>query len=53
MRYIAEHGDRCWEVDILSSAVIRRELDSHIGSWLDQRVWQRRDREIDRARKLL
>src|SRR5262249_12259770 len=28
--YLAEHGDRCWEVDILPAAVIEQALDRHI-----------------------
>ena len=51
--YLAEHGDRCWEVDILPAAVIARALDAEIQAWLDQRLWRQRDREIERARALI
>ena len=51
--YLAEHGDRCWEVDILPATVIEQELDAHIRSWLDERLWRQRDREIERARTLI
>jgi len=47
---LAEHGDRCWEVDILPATVIEQELDAHIHSWRDERLWRQRDREIERAR---
>ena len=45
--------DRCWEVDILPATVIEQELDAHIHSWLDERLWRQRDREIERARALI
>jgi hypothetical protein len=51
--YLAEHGDRCWEVDILPAAVIEQALDAHIRSWLNERLWRQRDREIERARERL
>jgi hypothetical protein len=51
--YIAEHGDRCWEVDILPATVIEQALNQHIRSWLDERLWHRRDREIELARARL
>jgi hypothetical protein len=52
-KYIAEYGDRCWEVDVLPSDRIRTVLDSHVDSWLDQAAWDRRHREIEQARSLL
>jgi hypothetical protein len=52
-RFIAEYGDRCWEVDVLPAVVIERAIERHIRSWLDGEVWQRRLREIGRARGLL
>jgi hypothetical protein len=51
--FITEHGDRCWETDILPAAVIEQTLDEHITSWLNRELWKRRDREIERARSLL
>ena len=51
--YLAEHGDRCWEVDILPATVIEQELDAHLHSWLNERLWRQRDREIERARALI
>ena len=51
--YLAEHGDRSWEVYILPATVIEQELDAHIHSWLDERLWRQRDREIERARTLI
>jgi len=51
--YITEHGDRCWEVDILPAAVIEQALERHLRSWLDERLWRQRDREIERARALI
>ena len=50
---LAEHGDRCWEVDILPATVIEQVLEAHIHTWLDQRLWRQRDREIERARTLI
>jgi hypothetical protein len=52
-KYVAEYGDRCWEVDVLPPDHIRTALDSHVDSWLDRAAWDRRDREIERARSLL
>jgi hypothetical protein len=51
--YIAEHGDRCWETDILPAAVIEAAISAHIASWLDRALWERRGTEIERARELL
>ena len=51
--YIAEYGDRCWETDILPAADIEAALDADIRSWLDGKLWSRRDREIERVRTLL
>jgi hypothetical protein len=38
---------------VLPAAEIERALDASINSWLDVRLWQRRDAEIEAARKLL
>ena len=51
--YIARHGDRCWEVDILPGAVIEAELETDIERRLDRGMWNCRDQEIERARQLL
>jgi hypothetical protein len=51
--YIEEHGDRCWEADILPASVIEEELDGDIAAWRNERLWKRRAAEIERARKLL
>jgi hypothetical protein len=51
--YIAQYGRRCWEADILPAVVIERDLDFHIGRWIDHKQWKRREAEIERARKLL
>ncbi len=51
--YVEQYGDRCWEADILPSAVIEQAIDAHIGSWLDAKLWKRRGLEIEAARKLL
>jgi hypothetical protein len=51
--YIRQHGDRCWETDILPAAVIEQALDAHIHGWLDVPQWDQRDAEIERARALL
>ena len=52
-KYVAAHGDRCWEVDILPAAVIAQAIDDHIESWRDVALWHRRSQEIDQARSLL
>lgn len=51
--YVAEYGDRCWEADILPASVIEQAINDEIHSWIDAAVWNRRDAEIERARKLL
>jgi hypothetical protein len=51
--YIAEHGNRCWEADVLPAAVIQQALNAHIGSWLDEKKLRQREREIEQARALL
>lgn len=51
--YIEQYGDRCWEADVLSAETIRQAIDDHIRSWLDAKLWKRRDAEIERARSLL
>jgi hypothetical protein len=52
-KYIADYGNRCWEVDILPPDHIRAALDSDINSWLDTAAWDRRHQEIEQARSLL
>jgi hypothetical protein len=52
-KYIAEYGNRCWEVDVLPPDHIRAALDRHINSWLNTAAWDRRHREIEQARSLL
>jgi hypothetical protein len=52
-RYIEQYGERCWETDVLPAAVIEQALEVHIHTWLDQRLWQQRDREIERVRTLI
>jgi hypothetical protein len=52
-RYIAQYGRRCWETDILPAATIEAAIDAEIGSFLDVGRWNRRNEEIERARKLL
>jgi len=52
-RYIEEHGDRCWEADVLPASVIEEALDTHIETWRDANLWRQRAAEIERARKLL
>jgi hypothetical protein len=51
--YIAQYGDQCWEVDILPAAIIDDALDADIRSWLNRKLWQQRDKEIEQARSLL
>jgi hypothetical protein len=51
--YIAQYGDRCWETDILPAAAIEAQIDAEINSWIDTKLWDQRDAEIERARKLL
>jgi hypothetical protein len=51
--YIKEHGERVWEADILPAAVIQKQLNAAVYSWLDVDAWSRRDAEIERARRLL
>jgi hypothetical protein len=51
--YIAQSGDQCWEVDILPSDIIAAGLNTDIALRLDSDLWNRREREIERARGLL
>jgi hypothetical protein len=51
--YITEYGERCWETDILPAATIEAALDAAIYSRLDEKAWNRRAAEIERARRLL
>jgi hypothetical protein len=52
-KYIEQHGDRCWEADILDAHVIERTIASEIELHLNVELWDRRIAEIERARKLL
>jgi hypothetical protein len=52
-RYIEQYGERCWETDILPASTIEEALDADIRSWPDADLWERRGREIERARALL
>jgi hypothetical protein len=40
-RYIAEHGDKCIEIDALPPNEIRQRLRQTIESHIDQAEWQR------------
>jgi hypothetical protein len=51
--FVAEYGNRRWEADVLSAAVIEDAIDQHVRSWLDAKRWKQRDAEIERARRLL
>jgi hypothetical protein len=51
--YIDQYGERCWEADVLPAAAIEQAIDTEIESRLDAKLWERRDREIERARALL
>jgi hypothetical protein len=51
--YVAEYGERCWEVDILPANVIETALADEIDGWLNTRLWRRRAAAIERARRLL
>ena len=51
--YVPEHGPQAWEVDVLEPGVIRAAIDDDIREWLDDDAWQRREIEIDAARRLL
>jgi len=51
--FISDLDPRCWETDVLPGSVIERAIDANIRSWLDDRLWQLREAEIERARRLL
>jgi hypothetical protein len=51
--FVAEHGSRCWEADVLPATVIEEAIDTNVRSWLDQEKWGQRDRAIGRAVRLL
>lgn len=38
--FVAEHGTRCWELDALSPAVLRDDVESAILNRLDAVAWQ-------------
>ena len=40
-RYIAEHGDRCVEVDALSANVVRERLEAEVLAHIDREAWER------------
>jgi hypothetical protein len=49
--FVANYGDRCWELDALSPPVLRRRLEEAITAELDRELWDRyvRVEEIQRA----
>jgi hypothetical protein len=51
--FVALHGNRCWEADVLPAAVIEAAIDADVRSWLDEEKWTQRADEIERARQLL
>jgi hypothetical protein len=51
--YVTQYGSRCWEADVLPAVVIEQALDGHISSWINDKLWRRRHKEIERARSLL
>ena len=51
--FVAEYSNHCWEADVLPGTVIEQGIDDHVRTWLDGERWQRRDAEIEAARKLL
>lgn len=52
-KYVQEHGNRCWEADILPAEVITQAIDDHIEEWLDRNLWDQRNQDIENARRLL
>jgi hypothetical protein len=51
--YVTQYGSHCWEADVLPAVVIEQTLDEQIRSWINDKLWQRRGKEIERARSLL
>jgi hypothetical protein len=51
--YVSQHGNRCWEADVLSASAIEAALNNEIGGWLDREKWDHRKAEIEKARELL
>ena len=51
--YVAQYGSHCWEADVLPAVVIAQALDEQIRSWIDDKLWRRRHKEIEQARSLL
>jgi hypothetical protein len=51
--FVREFGRTCWEADIVPAAEIEATLDERIRAWRNVRLWNRRDEEIDIARRLL
>ena len=45
--YVAQYGSHCWEADVLPAVVIEQALDEHIRSWINDKLWRRRDKEIE------
>ena len=52
-KFIKDHGRRCWEADVLPASVIEDAITAEIVRRLDQRQWDQRGKEIERARALL
>jgi hypothetical protein len=38
---------------VLPASIIEQAINTHIESWLDAKLWKRRNREIEQARKRL
>ena len=51
--FVKKYGRRCWEADVLPASVIEDAIRTEIELRLDQRQWDRRSKEIERARALL
>jgi hypothetical protein len=51
--FIKQYGEHCWEADVLPAAAIEQAINAEIYSWLDAKLWDRRDAEIKSARELL
>jgi hypothetical protein len=51
--FVERYGRTCWEADILPATEIETALEDQINRWLDRDLWDRRDAEIEQARRLL
>lgn len=51
--YRAEHGDECWELDALNPKVIEQLIDRKIRDVVDVEMFEEREAEQERERKLL